>query len=211
MCPPSPGLSAVDHLVLACPTLDGGLDHVERLLGTRPAPGGRHPAFGTHNALVSLGPATYLEVIAPDPTLPRPAGGLAFGLEELSSPRLTTWVLRREDIEAAAATPDAGLGPVLPGERRTPDGRLLRWRLTDPAAMPLDGAVPFLIAWGDTPHPAASAPRAGTLVALRVRHPDPDRVRAVLGALGAPLPVEVGDEAGLVAEVDTPKGVIELR
>ncbi len=69
----------VDHLIFLAPDLDRGMDHVENLLGIRPVRGGRHPAFGTHNALLSLGPSTYLEVMASDPGLPRPSRGVLFG------------------------------------------------------------------------------------------------------------------------------------
>jgi hypothetical protein len=77
--------------------------------------------------------------------------------------------------------------------------------------MPLDGAVPFLIAWGDTPHPSASAPRAGALRGLRVEHPHPERVRAALEVLDVAVPVHVAEAFALVATIETERGVIELR
>ena len=44
--------------------------------------GGSHPGLGTHNALLSLGDESYLEIIAPDPTQPKPDHPRIFGLDE---------------------------------------------------------------------------------------------------------------------------------
>ncbi|MFO0004298.1 MAG: VOC family protein, partial [bacterium] len=52
---------AVDHLVLGAATLEEGIAWAERMLGATPQPGGRHPQWGTHNALLSLGHGAYLE------------------------------------------------------------------------------------------------------------------------------------------------------
>ena len=57
----------IDHLVYATPDLDLGIDTIERLLGVRATPGGQHLGAGTRNALVALGPGTYLEIVGPDP------------------------------------------------------------------------------------------------------------------------------------------------
>lgn len=206
--PPRP--SAVDHLVYAGPDLDDGIDRVEALLGVRPVVGGRHPRFGTHNALLSLGADTYLEVIAPDPTLERPERGLPFAMGDPVRWRLATWALRAEPIDARVAA-TAGLGLVQEGRRARPDGDVLSWRLTDPYAMPLDGVVPFLISWGDTPHPSTSAPAGGSLVGLRIEHPEPERVRAALATLEAPTRVDPGDVPALVATIATERGRIEVR
>jgi hypothetical protein len=210
---PTPGRRGIDHLVYAVPDLDRGIDEIEERLGVRPVRGGRHRHFGTHNALVSLGPATYLEVIARDPTLPRPDRGVLFGLDEAREPRLATWVLRREDIEkaaAAAAPASIRLGAVQTGSRTRPDGTIVAWRVTDPYAMPLAGAVPFLIAWGDTPHPAVSAPPAGELIDVRIEHPEPDRVAAALAAIGAQVEIAAAKRFRLIARIRTPAGAVEL-
>lgn len=204
----------VDHLVYAAPDLDAGIAEIERLLGARATVGGRHPAFGTRNALLSLGPSTYLEIIAPDPELPRPAAGRLAELAPGERARLVTWVLRDEAMEARAEWARARgvtLGAVQQGSREAPDGSLLRWRLTDPYAMPLHGAVPFLIAWGGTPHPAHMAPRAGHLVGLRIEHPDPEAVRAALGTLDVTMRVDAGSRMRLVALLRTPAGMVQLR
>jgi hypothetical protein len=53
-------LERVDHLVYATADLDRGVAEIELLLGIRASPGGRHPAWGTRNALVALGSMSYL-------------------------------------------------------------------------------------------------------------------------------------------------------
>lgn len=190
----------IDHLLYGAPDLEIGMDAVERLLGPRPVPGGRHPAYGTRNALVSLGPACYLEVIAPDPGLPTPDRGLGFGIEGITSPRLVTWAMRSREIETAAER--AGLGPVETGSRERADGTVLRWRLTDPYAERMGGVIPFLIDWGETPHPAEAAPRAGRLIELRIEHPAPEGVRRALATLGCrDVTVRRGAAPRLVAVV----------
>ncbi len=114
----------IDHLVYGCRDLELGKDRIEGLLGVRPVHGGRHPDYGTHNALVSLAPQTYLEVIAPDPGARTPRRGNPFGLGSVREPRLVTWALRVDAIAAAAAA--GGLGGVEAGARRTPDGTRCR-------------------------------------------------------------------------------------
>lgn len=204
-----------DHLIYGAPDLERGADEIERLLGVRPAGGGRHEQWGTRNALLSLGEATYLEVMAPDPELPEPDEGRLFALDELEAPRLVTWAVRADGIEEVAARArdrGVGLGPVESGSREQPDGTVLSWRLTDPRALPNGGAVPFLIDWGETPHPAESAREGGELAGLRIRHPEPDGARTALEALGAGgATVEEGPGPELVAVVRTGTGVVEVR
>ncbi|HSM70746.1 MAG TPA: VOC family protein [Anaerolineales bacterium] len=207
-------LEKVDHLIFAVPDLEEGRDKIERLLGVRPIPGGRHPEFGTHNAQLSLGPTTYLEVLAPDPNADVPAEDVLFGLDSYQEPRLTTWVLHTEEIEKLAASAKAtgfDLGAVGSGQRVKPDGTVVSWKFTNPSAMLLNGAVPFLISWGDTPHPAGAAPRAGELIGLRIEHPEPERVRQALLALGLEMDVQAGPQFQLIATIKTSQGDVEVR
>jgi len=208
------GMSRVDHLVYAAPDLDAAIAYVEELLGIRATVGGSHPGGGTRNALLALGPSTYLEIIAPDPAQTDIAGERIFRIDRLGQPTLVTWAANSDDVDRIAAI-DIGSGATpgasLAGSRRRPDGVLLAWQYTDPAVVRYDGIVPFFIDWGDTPHPAASAPAGARLVALRAEHPDPDGVRRAFAALGLDLAVAAGDTAALIATIESPRGTVELR
>lgn len=210
--PPLP--TDVDHLVYAAPELESGVVAMERLLGTRAVIGGRHPQYGTHNALLSLGPATYLEIVAVDPEFERPPRGRPFGVESEGLPRLVTWAARCEEIDVRATSANAAgrsVGRVEAGSRARPDGTMVHWRLTDPYVMAMDGVIPFLLAWGDTPHPATNAPAAGRFVGLRIEHPDPAAVHAALSALGTSADVHAAARPALVATIRVGSRLIELR
>jgi hypothetical protein len=204
----------VDHLVYAVPDLHAGIARIERLLKVQPVVGGRHTDFGTHNALVALGATTYLEIIAADPDLVRPGRGRVFGVDETATSRLVTWALRCDHLQVkveqmAAAGHD--LGNVQSGSRQRPDGEVLRWQLSDPYAYRLGGAIPFLIDWGATPHPAGKIPQAGELASLAIEHPEPMLVRRALQCLGVDLPVAKGSRAGIIARICTAAGNVTLR
>jgi len=162
----------LDHLVVAAPTLDGGRWIVDTL-GVLPQPGGRHEAFGTHNALVSLGDC-YLEVIAIDPEAGEPGRPRWFDLDrlELAGPRLIHWVVAVGELAPAPDVLDLSRGDN-------------RWRLTVPldGSLPEGGVAPSLIEWL-TPPPALRLPDAGArLVRLELSAPDPDALEARLSEL----------------------------
>jgi Glyoxalase-like domain len=206
-------LARVDHLVYATPDLEAGIRRLEDLLGVRAVPGGQHPGLGTRNALIALGPSTYIEIIGPDPDQPRPAGPMRFGIDDLEAPRLVGWVAKGTDLEQLVSRARQGgvaLGDVISGSRTRPDGVVLSWRYTDPGVVIADRLVPYFIDWGKSPHPAATATPGVTLVDLRAEHPDAARVRSMLGQIGLNLPVRAGPRAALIATLDSPKGRVQL-
>ena len=137
-------LAKVDHLVYAAPDLQAGIERIEQLCGVRATPGGQHPGVGTRNALVALGPATYLEIIGPDPEQPTPKQPRTFGIDALTAPRLVTWAAKSgslDDLVRDAQSHGIAFGAVGSGSRKTPQGTLLQWRYTSPRTMIADGIV----------------------------------------------------------------------
>ena len=212
---PSMSLVArIDHLVYATPDLERGIAEIEKLLGIRATIGGSHPGRGTRNALISLGPNSYLEIIGPDPNQPKPDGPRTFGIDDLKESRLVTWSANGRDLErlrADAVRNGVPLGAVSPGSRQRPDGVLLRWQITDPVVPVADGIVPFFIDWGNSPHPARTTPQGARLSSLRAEHPDEQRVQQMLRRLGLDLPVTRGTKPALIAVIEGPRGRVELR
>ena len=207
-------LERIDHLVYATPDLAKGIEAVEKLTGVRATAGGQHPGRGTRNALIALGPTSYLEIIGPDPEQPAPTDPRPFGIDGLKAPRLARWVVKGHNLEAFAAEAERkgiSLGKVSDGKRQRPDGTLLTWRYTDPRVDLADGLIPFFIDWGTSPHPAATAAKGLTLVALRAEHPDEARIRKILTQLGLDLPLRTGPAPALIATLDSPQGRVELR
>jgi len=206
----------LDHLVYAVPDLGEAMTRFEKKLGVGAWFGGRHEGFGSHNAILPLQETSYVELIALDPDNPEPAMPPPFGLAELSEPRLVTWAVRSQDIEADTARSkergyDTGL--TLPASRTTPDGVRLEWKLTLHPEPVFDGLVPFVIDWAATPHPArpdeADIARC-TLQSFSGLHPQASSVTETLGALGAELTVQQGGAPGLRATLAGPAGTLEL-
>lgn len=215
----TPGLPNVeiDHLIVAATSLAQGVDWIEGKLGVRPQPGGKHLSMGTHNAVLSLGPRCYLELMAIDPECAEPLRRRWFDLDEprmraalAEGPALIHWVARTRDIESDALRGHVDLGTILPMRRGD-----LAWRMTvpDDGHRPGRGLVPTLIQWPDARHPADGMSDAGLrLVALAGEHPEPAPVRAALAALGLSdtLKVTYGTAPRLAAMLRTPRGIVTL-
>jgi hypothetical protein len=199
--------ATIDHLVYACPDLDATVAEITRRTGVRPEGGGQHPGVGTHNALLSLGDRTYLEIIAPDPAQPGNVEPLPFGLDDLAVPALRAWAAAPSDLDAAVRQARAegfDYGDIVTRHRRVPGNSELSWRMT---TYPHDGGVavlPFLIDWGDQRHPAQTAPSGLRLSELRILAPNAQQVRRQLWATSIDLPVDQADAPALRAVLTGP-------
>jgi hypothetical protein len=191
--PTATAMSALtlDHVLVGIADLDAGIRQLAALTGVTPARGGQHPNRGTQNALLRLGPHTYLELIAPKAS--PGADPLAQELARLHQLTPVGWAVGTRHAEAAIASLQAdGLraGPLQPGSRVRPDGQHLAWRTAE--ILPAGPLKPFLIEWSPaTTHPAVDSPAGCTLVALTVLGPAAET--AGLDRLAARLdaPVEV--------------------
>lgn len=196
----------LDHLVVSAETLAAGVAVVESALGVSLAEGGQHPHMATHNRLLGLG-ESYLEVIAADPSAPRPAWPRWFDLDNFSGPpRLTNWVAACDDLVTEVAASPAGTGVPLALARGD-----LRWQMAVPqdGSLPFEGAFPALIQWLGNAHPTRALPDAGVrLTRLEVVHPEAGALAAALaGRLEDPrVVVLAGDGPALRARFASPAG-----
>ena len=186
--------NGVDHFVLAAPDLERACTAFESLTGVRPAFGGAHPGRGTHNALVSFGTTSYLEIIAPDPAQSA-HGGMARALAEVSELTPLHWAVHVTGLANDLARLQR-LGwittPLADMNRTPPGGTTLHWQLCGLAQHAYGGVAPFLIDWLKSETPALAAPRVGPLLEIDLVAPAPEPLQHLLDALDVPVQVRRG-------------------
>ena len=209
--------AALDHLLIGAPTLESGISWLEGRTGVRATVGGSHPGLGTWNALASLGPSQYIEILAPDPAQPGVETFYVPGLRDFEAPRLTTWAAAGVDLTSrfrASLPDDLSCEPARPGARVRPDGTRLAWTLAFPKHRTrgaFDGTLPFLIEWESYEHhPGKSTPPGLTLSALHFDHPEPGPLKQALAALGIDAAVQPAAVAAVRVQLDTPRGPVVL-
>ena len=201
----------LDHLMWGAASLEQGMEVAERLFGVAAAPGGAHPGLGTCNALLSLGSAQYLEIIAPDPE--QESTEFSRRLTALPEPALITWAAASRNLSslaAAAAARNLGVSGPRDTQRATPSGETLSWQLLFLHDHPYRGLLPFFIDWLASPHPAASNPPAGELERLIIRTSMAGELQALFAELGINADVEAAAEDTLSAQILTSNGSVTL-
>lgn len=142
-------LHGIDHIAIAVPDPDAAAADLEQQLGLAAQGGGRHEGFGTHNRLVWLADASYVELIGVDDEAE--AGDWAMGAAAVTA-------LHRGGGFAAYALDDRPLEPdvralrgygseigdPVHGSRRRPDGEVVDWWTAVPPRIGPDG-LPILI------------------------------------------------------------------
>ncbi len=201
----------LDHLAVAASTLADGVSAVEDALGVDLAGGGEHPKMGTHNRLLGLGDV-YLEVIAINPDATGPDHPRWFDLDSFTgAPRLTNWICRTADLEAAIAAGPDGVGVPVGLSRAD-----LRWRMAVPAdgKLPFGNAYPALIQWEGSAHPAARLPDVGCrLLRLEIAHPEAIALKAAMAGrlTDTRVVISQGDALKYRAEIETSHGIRALE
>jgi Glyoxalase-like domain len=202
----------LDHVLVAVADLEAAVPALAERHGLEAVAGGRHPGWGTANAIVPLG-GTYLELITVTDE-DEAAGSLVGGwVARTRSPAGTPlgWAIRTDEIDAVAHRLDLD---VTPGSRATRDGHVLRWRLAGLAAAAAEPALPFFIEWEDgTPFPgqmeARHAAGAARLARVELRG-DPDRLATWLGGHELPVTISPGEPAVSRIVLSTDAGELVL-
>ncbi len=197
----------LDHIAIACRSLEEGVAYVHQALGIEVPAGGAHPVMGTHNNLMALGPDLFLEIISVDPDALPPDRPRWFGLDNFNTPpQLQTWVLATDSIHSIL--------PVLPAAVGCPTSITrgnLSWLISvpDDGSMPYDGAFPTIIEWEEG-SPAVRMKEFGCrLRTLEVEHPEADAINMALRGRLKDQRVQIrsGPMKKLTAEIETPSGL----
>ena len=185
-------LLRLDHIAIGARTLSDGVNHLKACIDVELPFGGTHPHAGTHNCLTKMEDDSYLEIIAIDPEAPPPEQPRWFDLDQTDQrhllsrgPKPIAWIARTNDIDRVLANA-RGVGIDL-GRPVTMTRGDLRWRITirDDGHLPEGGTLPAIIQWPNGLHPAERMVDLGVrLHALRLRHPEPETLRAKLKAIG---------------------------
>ncbi len=209
----------IDHVIWAVPDLDRGVEVFRELSGVDPIIGGVHPGRGTRNSLVSAGEKMYLEIIAPDPEqMPfdpeaNPVQAFAHVISNMPDPEVDMFAFSATDLDAITARGrELGLdvvGPT-PGERRTPDGVLIRWSHVDFIGHGFGQFVPFALNWLDSPHPSTTSPPGAVILGITVEHPRADELRRIYEGLGVPAEVVQADEPRIRVKMSSERGEFEV-
>lgn len=209
----------IDHVIIAVSDLQSGMDRLEEMTGVRPVFGGEHPGRGTRNALLSLGPGVYLELLAPQEGVELPED--AAGIMSFAEPAPWGWAASSQDIEATMTRlAELGYETFEPqaGSRATPDGGMLRW-VSGGVVSPALPEIPFFIEWApDSPHPSTTSPTGCTLGSMTVSTPESEEVSRFVDALGLEVSVEAGGGSAGEYEIgeyeivlDCPNGQVVFR
>lgn len=197
----------VDHLVWYNADLAEGRRYFAAQLDVDPLYGGEHPGEGTANAVVSLGPSTYLEILGRD--VKQAGRALDPEVALLRGGGLYHWAVGGTDLAGLSRRAiAAGLegGSLVPGGRVKPDGKRLDWLCWGLRGHDFGSLIPFFIDWRGSEHPALSAPLGGHIASFEIHTPDADRLRTIFDVLELNIPVIAQDKPAVVATLESGKG-----
>lgn len=205
----------IDHIVYAVSDLTKACDHIENELGIRPQIGGYHKTKGTMNALLNLGNACYLEILAVDESNTDIQAPRWMGVDLIEQPRVTRWSLKSDQLEADQKhlkAYDQELGEISGGKRLTPAGDSLQWNMILPLPHPAIDIIPFMTDWaGTSVHPTDQLVAECQLTEISFTHPEAERLQTLFDNLSIESTVHQGDEAGISIEITRGDRRLTLR
>jgi|TARA_Y100000385_G_scaffold255366_1_gene280923 hypothetical protein len=200
-----------DHFAIATDDLEKTVTNLEKKFKYPFSSGGEHKMFGTHNRLFRLGDI-YLEVIAINPLAAASQQPRWFDLDNFNGKsRIITWIASTENI--------LDLVPNIwdnPGEIKKLSRDKLKWDFTVPTRgkMPMGGAAPALINWGNTQHPTLSmVDHSCRLERFLVNTPFADDLNPILKNILFDRRIEVNSSRSISfeAHISTPSGKVVLE
>ena len=197
----------IDHAILGVTDLDAAGERLEREHGLKSIAGGAHAAWGTANRIVPLG-EEYLELLAVVDAASEHPMAAALRVWCAGGDCLVGVAVETDDIEAVSAR----LGtPVLEGERATPEGETITFRIAG-----VEGAftrsLPFFIQWGaGREHRMGSDRTSGLGIEWVELGGDEVRLREWLGEDLPGLRATGGEPGVRAACLRTPSGEVLLR
>jgi hypothetical protein len=204
---------ALDHIVFLVPNLETAMERFEAITGVKPVSGGIAPGRpASHNALVSLGGRSYLEIFSPDRAMT--SGAWLDEIHARPEAHIGGFCMHVDGglDDLAKATVAAGLTGSGPREmgRKRPDGVMLNWKLYNVDAPIAGPTMPFFIDWLGSPHPSADSPAGCKITDFGIGHPNPAEMKRIFAALKIDLPVTAAAKPTITAQIDTPKGPLVL-
>jgi len=200
-----------DHFAIATENLEQTVSNLEKKFKYPFSSGGEHKVFGTHNRLFRLGDV-YLEVIAINPFATASQQPRWFDLDNFNGKsRIITWIASTENI--LELLPNIWNNP---GVIKKLSRDNLEWDFTVPKSgiMPMGGAAPALINWGNTKHPALSMVDHGCrLERFLVNTPFAEDLKSILKKILFDQRIEVNFSRNISfeAHISTPNGKVVLE
>ena len=187
-----------DHIAIGCTTLEQGAAYMADKTGLTVPVGGEHTLMGTHNLVMALGVDTFFEVIAINPSTPKPSHHRWFGLDDTQFPsaRPHSWILNSDNLdEDLAKAKSLGINLGSPTTLTRGD---MTWRFAvrEDGAIPLNGAAPMIMEWPEMPaHPAVKMTDLGARIkSIVLRSPHAVILNNLLNTLGdGNMPIEITD------------------
>ncbi len=204
----------IDHIVYCVHNLETAILDLESRLGVKANIGGRHTTQGTKNALINLNNNCYLEILAIDKSNKEVKGPRWMGIDQLQSPKITRWALKSVDINTDSLLLSEFnnlMGRVREGSRKKEDGKTLNWQIAMPLSSPEVEIVPFITDWTKSQsHPTEDLQQNCELLELRLKHPNPSKIKNLFSKMNIDLDITTSDTASIEITLRCPKGIIQL-